>query len=52
MTPSDFAGKMRAAEFEPDERPSHGRKTARKRTEALDVDGPATLLARADEVIE
>src|SRR5215813_1423233 len=28
MTPSDFAGKMRAAEFEPDERPSHGRKTA------------------------
>src|SRR5215813_5696774 len=25
MTPSDFAGKMRAAEFEPDERPSHGR---------------------------
>jgi len=32
MTPSDFSGKMRAAEFEPDERPSHGRKTARKRT--------------------
>src|SRR6516162_4796595 len=27
-----FCGKMRAAEFEPDERPSHGRKTARKRT--------------------
>jgi len=32
MTPSDFSGKMRAAEFGPDERPSHGRKTARKRT--------------------
>src|SRR5262249_1549550 len=28
MTPSDFAGKMRAAEFEPDERPSDGCKRA------------------------
>src|SRR5262249_19861956 len=26
MTRSDFAGKMRAAEFEPDERPGDGRK--------------------------